>query len=70
MSDALTNCQGGGAATQMPAEHYHSGSNPDLGFYNIMQSSLKIFEVFRPMEFLIVHQAMFRISSIPVQKFR
>jgi hypothetical protein len=24
--------QGGGAATQMPAEHYHSGSNPDLGF--------------------------------------
>ena len=25
-------CQGGGAATQMPAEHYHSGSNPDLGF--------------------------------------
>jgi hypothetical protein len=26
-------CQGGGAATQMPAEHYHSGSNPDLGFF-------------------------------------
>jgi hypothetical protein len=28
----LYQCQGGGAATQMPAEHYHSGSNPDLGF--------------------------------------
>lgn len=25
-------CQGGGAATQLPAEQYHSGSNPDLGF--------------------------------------
>jgi hypothetical protein len=24
--------QGGGAATQLPAEQYHSGSNPDLGF--------------------------------------
>ena len=27
-------CQGGGAATQSPAERYHSGSNPDLGLYN------------------------------------
>ena len=25
--------QGGGAATQSPAERYHSGSNPDLGFF-------------------------------------
>jgi hypothetical protein len=24
--------QGGGAATQSPAERFHSGSNPDLGF--------------------------------------
>ena len=32
VGERLTSCQGGGAATQMPAEHYHSGSNPDLGF--------------------------------------
>jgi hypothetical protein len=31
LGDAFQCCQGGGAATQMPAEHYHSGSNPDLG---------------------------------------
>jgi hypothetical protein len=31
LGDAFYVCQGGGAATQMPAEHYHSGSNPDLG---------------------------------------
>jgi hypothetical protein len=30
---ALPVCQGGGAATQSPAERFHSGSNPDLGFY-------------------------------------
>jgi hypothetical protein len=34
-------CQGGGAATQLPAEQYHSGSNPDLGFLNL--SKLKEF---------------------------
>jgi hypothetical protein len=37
----LNICQGGGAATQLPAEQYHSGSNPDLGFLNL--SKLKEF---------------------------
>jgi hypothetical protein len=36
-------CQGGGAATQMPAEHYHSGSNPDLGFWNSFVEASKNF---------------------------
>jgi hypothetical protein len=36
-------CQGGGAATQMPAEHYHSGSNPDLGLNSQMQHASNIF---------------------------
>lgn len=28
--------QGGGAATQSPAERFHSGSNPDLGFISFI----------------------------------
>jgi hypothetical protein len=35
--------QGGGAATQLPAEQYHSGSNPDLGFELILKPQLTTF---------------------------
>ena len=30
---ALLPCQGGGTATQSPAERFQSGSTPDLGFF-------------------------------------
>jgi hypothetical protein len=29
--------QGGGTVTQLPAEQYHSGSTPDLGFVVLVQ---------------------------------
>jgi hypothetical protein len=41
----LYQCQGGGAATQMPAEHYHSGSNPDLGFPIIFDTWPQFFRI-------------------------
>jgi hypothetical protein len=35
-------CQDGGAATQSPAERFHSGSNPDLGFFSTRFIVLKL----------------------------
>jgi hypothetical protein len=38
-------CQDGGAATQSPAERFHSGSNPDLGFFFKQFIALKLFYI-------------------------
>ena len=39
-------CQGGGTATQLPAEQYQSGSTPDLGLIFRIQNQIFISQLF------------------------
>jgi hypothetical protein len=57
-----TSRQGGGAATQMPAEHYHSGSNPDLGFcfLEFLAKACRFYIV------VIIHQGLLGVAPPPL----
>jgi hypothetical protein len=61
-------CQGGGAATQLPAEQYHSGSNPDLGF-SIYLLKLKEFLSFHPLaKSQVYHPKQSWMHALPIVK--